>query len=197
MMFKLFWLLLSELMKFKELADTQLSSAGQSTSNMHETVARLEEKMKSLTRELERERERREEVGERVQQLNSELLTAEKRNQQAERRLAEVDKVVQSHSQEIIGVKQLAGKAGGGYGLGATGSGGGGVGGGAWEGVGGGDFGSRGEMRLSHLEQRLEQLERQSSTTKVSVRRDGWRRGRGGREGGRKGGREGGEEGMF
>ena len=127
----------------------------------------MEEKIRSLTGELEREREGREEVGERLQQLNNELLVSGRRAQQAESRLADVEKLVQSHSQEIIGVKQLAGKAGGGYGVGAKG------GGGAWEGVGGGDFGSRGEMRLSHLEQRLEQLERQSSSTKVSVRREG------------------------
>ena len=102
--------------------------------SLQDIITNMDEKMKSIAGELERERGKRLELEEGIEQLRRGLCA---------------------------------------YGAGVKG--------GEWEGV-GGEVGGRVETELLQLEQRMEQQERQSSTTKVRRWGEERERGKGGRE---------------
>ena len=68
--------------------------------------------MKSIAGELERERGKRLELEERMEQLRRELRVAEEKAQQGERRVAKVEQAVEKNAQEITSVSPMAGRAG-------------------------------------------------------------------------------------
>ena len=97
--------------------------------SLQEIVTNICEKMKSVEGKLERERGKRMEQEERLEQLKHEFCVAEEKAQQRERRVAKMEQTLEKNVQEVVSVRQTAGRAGPlAYGAGVKGGG--------WEGVG-------------------------------------------------------------
>ena len=144
--------------RFTELEETQQQTRGNVgvSDSTQEVIRRMEEKMQSVSLEIEREKSLRGEMEEKMEQLRRELQAAEQKAREAQQK-------AEQNSLDIVSVRQTATK-----GSGFTGHGGAGVGkgrmgkGGGWEGPG------NLEERVMMLERRTEQQERETSTLKVS-----------------------------
>ena len=119
---------------------------------MQDTVRSMEEKLKRMSEEVEREKRRHREMEDQMEQLRRQLETAERRAKDAlektERNGREIESVRQSAKTGVGGAVVKSGRSGKG---------------GGWD-VGGMNV----EERLMMLEQRTEQQERETSTLKVS-----------------------------